>query len=99
MPDRIVQSVERQMDMNRRVPRRATVGWRVLEMLSSQSWVCGQEFSDQVGWSFGSRLSELRAMGFMIDKRRCQHPDHSHKAHVWQYAIIAEMGDGRNVSG
>ena len=71
-------------------PSEGTARWRVLQLLLSQAWCCGADFADEVGWAWGSRLSELRTAGFRIEKRRCIDPQHHHKVPVWQYGIVDE---------
>ena len=71
-------------------PRPGTAQRRVLDLLLGRPWVCGQEFNDEVGWAFGSRISELRGRGFHVEKRRCAHPRHGHDALVYQYGIVDE---------
>ncbi len=68
-------------------PAPGTQQRRILDMLIDRRWVCGQEFSREVGWAFGSRISDLRARGYVIEKRHCTHPNHRHKVKVWQYTI------------
>jgi len=70
------------------LPNVGTRERRVLEMLLSRRWVCGQEFSLEVGWSFGARLSELRSRGYEISKRPCRHPRHHHNVQLWQYGLV-----------
>lgn len=71
-------------------PKDGTQQHRILDMMLDRVWVCGQEFSREVGWAFGSRISELRSRGFTISKRLCEHPRHEHRVQVWQYAVADE---------
>jgi hypothetical protein len=62
----------------------------VLDILRDRRWVCGTQLSDEVGWAFGSRVSELRASGWRIEKRKCCDPTHSHKAVLFEYGIVPD---------
>ena len=59
-----------------RLPNVGTQQRRILDMLVDRRWVCGQEFSDEFGWAFGSRISDLRARGFALVERPVTHPNH-----------------------
>jgi hypothetical protein len=64
----------------------------VLDVLERGGWACGADFLEAgAGWAFATRISELRALGLQISKRRCRR--HQHRAVVYEYRIGA--GDDR----
>jgi hypothetical protein len=72
-----------------RTPGVGTASWKVLQMLRADPWVCGTSLSNEVGCAFGSRLSELRAAGWWLEKRKCRNPTHRHRAALYEYGIVA----------
>jgi hypothetical protein len=59
----------------------------VLEVLERGGWWCGADFMDAgAGWAFATRISELRSLGFEIEKRRCRR----HRAAVAEYRLSVE---------
>jgi hypothetical protein len=62
---------------------------RVLDVLERGGWACGADFLDAgAGWAWCSRVSDLRQLGFEIEKRRCRR--HRHRAAVFEYALSEE---------
>jgi hypothetical protein len=62
---------------------------RVLVVLERGGWACGADFLDGgAGWAWCSRISDLRALGFEIEKRRCRR--HGHHAVVSEYRLSVE---------
>ena len=61
---------------------------RVLEILERGGWRCGVEFLEAgIGWSFATRISEVRQAGYPVIKRRCRRPEHGHRSGVYEYSL------------
>ncbi len=69
----------------------------VLRLLRPGDWFCGVEFMEAgIGWSFATRISEVRRSGYPIRKQRCRRPEHHHRRRVWEYSLAEHAsGDGR----
>jgi hypothetical protein len=62
---------------------------RVLEVLERHEWACDADFLDGgAGWAWCSRISDLRQLGFEIEKRRYRR--HQHRAVVSGYRLSVE---------
>lgn len=61
---------------------------RVLELMGRGGWWCGVDFIEQsIGWSFATRISEVRQAGYPVIKRRCRKPEHGHHSGVYEYSL------------
>ena len=61
-----------------------------LELLERGEFVCGVEFVEAgIGWSFSTRISEVRRAGYPIHKRRCRRSEHHHRSVIWEYGLAA----------
>ncbi len=61
---------------------------RVLELFERGGWWCGVDFlKESIGWSFATRISEVRQAGYPVIKRRCRRPEHGHRSGVYEYAL------------
>ena len=68
----------------------------VLVMLQSNgtNGVCGTDFLNMRIPRYSSRLSELRAEGYHIARRRCTNPRHNHRGSSVQYQWFLEASKG-----
>lgn len=58
----------------------------VLHLLERNVWTCGVEFLEAgAGWSFSTRISDVRLAGYPVAKRRCLR--HSHRSAAYEYAL------------
>lgn len=63
---------------------------RALMLVSRPIGACPKSFLDgDVGVRFGARLHELRDMGYVIGKRRCDIAGHSHRTPAVNYVLEA----------
>ena len=61
----------------------------VLDVLERGGWACGADFLEAgAGWAFATRISDLRQLGYELEKRRCSR--HGHRAAVSQYRLSVD---------
>lgn len=64
---------------------------RVRSMLLD-GWVCGTDFLAAYLPRHSPRIHELRKAGYLIDRRRCEHPYHEHESAQYQWTIVGVPG-------
>jgi hypothetical protein len=75
-------------------PNATTAVGRVLSSLISQEWVCATELWRIGGFAYTSRLSDLRRLGYRLDRRRCQNSFHNHPSgQMCEWALVGKPGE------
>lgn len=67
---------------------------RVVELLKDHDTVCGTTFLKERMPRYGGRIFELRQSGFVIERERCEDPNHGHVTTQWCWRLIA-IPEGR----
>lgn len=64
---------------------------RVAKRTYNSGWVCGSHWYANFTPTFSQRISrDLKPRGYVIESRRCQRIEHSHRGTIHEYRLVSE---------